>query len=115
MRFRLLLLGAALVVFSVNDAYTQQAATKKESSSNTLSSLNGRYVFGRVGDIREDTFMLDTQTGRLWVLTRDEKSRQFVLSPVLYQSFGNGDFTLIPSAASADDVWRKSDSVKDEK
>ena len=115
MRFRLLLMSLALGFLSVNVAHTQQAPAKKESATNTLSSLNGRYVFGRVGDYREDTFMLDTQTGRLWVLTREEKTRQFILQPVLYQSFGNGDFTLIPSAVSADDVWRKSDSVKDEK
>lgn len=38
-----------------------------------LSSAGGRFVFGMISEYRADTFMLDTQTGRLWqlVLTAD--------------------------------------------
>ena len=32
-----------------------------------LSSPVGRFVFGQISEFRRDQFMLDTQTGRLWV------------------------------------------------
>jgi hypothetical protein len=45
-------------------AYSQ---TADQHASKVLSSSLGRYVFGQVSDFRADRFMLDTQTGRLWV------------------------------------------------
>ena len=34
----------------------------------TLQSENGRFVFGQISDWRSDQYMLDTQTGRLWLI-----------------------------------------------
>lgn len=41
----------------------------KPSQQKNLSSPGGRFVFGQISDFRRDQFMLDTQTGRLWVMT----------------------------------------------
>jgi hypothetical protein len=39
----------------------------KPPQQKTLSSPGGRFVFGQISEFRRDQFMLDTQTGRLWV------------------------------------------------
>lgn len=86
-------------------AFSQQTPAKKEAAPNTLSSPNGRYVFGRLGEIRQDTFMLDTQTGRLWMLSRGSDLDRLVLDPVLYITPGVAEYTLIPVPASSADVF----------
>lgn len=86
-------------------AFSQQAPVKKEATPNTLSSQNGRYVLGRLGDIRQDTFMLDTQTGRLWMLTQGSDLDRLVLDPVLYIKPGAAEYTLVPIPASSADVF----------
>ncbi len=53
-----------LIGFFINSACSQ---TANQHASKVLSSSLGRYVFGQVSDFRADRFMLDTQTGRLWV------------------------------------------------
>lgn len=41
-----------------------------ESNKGTiLSSESGRYVFGQISELRRDQYLLDTKTGRLWVVT----------------------------------------------
>lgn len=68
-----------------------------------LSSPGGRFVFGQISEFRRDQFMLDTQTGRLWVKTvrtppKNEDGTQPAgdgiefLSPVPYE---DGDGNLL--------------------
>jgi len=46
-----------------------------------LSASGGRYVFGNINGLGANTFMLDTQTGRLWRIT----------------ALPNGDDLLVPA------------------
>jgi hypothetical protein len=49
-----------------------------------LQSEAGRYAFGQVSDWNSDKYMLDTQTGKLWVMvTFDNGAKE--LRPVFYQ------------------------------
>ena len=43
---------------------------QKKSHQAILSTSQGRFAFGQVSESREDKFMLDTVTGRLWRLTK---------------------------------------------
>ena len=40
-----------------------------------LGAPGGRFVFGQISDMRRDQFLLDTQTGRLWVVVADKDGR----------------------------------------
>jgi hypothetical protein len=62
---RLALFTFLLLGFCGESAYSQTAA---QHAPKVLSSSPGRYVFGQVSDFRVDQFMLDTQTGRLWMM-----------------------------------------------
>jgi hypothetical protein len=62
---RLTLFTFLLLGFCGESAYSQ---TADQHAPKVLSSSLGRYVFGQVSDFRRDRFMLDTQTGRLWVV-----------------------------------------------
>ena len=65
----------------------------------TLSTTNGRFVFGQISDFRSDQYMLDTQTGRLWQIVErtDEKgvSTGRVLQVVPFVSV-EGKLFLLP-------------------
>jgi len=63
---RLALFTFLLLGFWGESAYSQAA---NQHVPKVLSSSLGRYVFGQVSDFRVDRFMLDTQTGRLWVVS----------------------------------------------
>lgn len=56
-------------------------------------------MFGQIGDGILTTFMLDTQTGRLWKYQLDEKKEGIVLAPVLYQTL-SGYTSLSPVNAT---------------
>lgn len=91
----LLLLAIPFTSFSAD----QEEKTKQK----TLSSPNGRYVFGQISDGRVDQYMLDTQTGKLWYVVLksvDEKNSNpeqiRVLQQVPYSAF-NGDISAIPN------------------
>lgn len=51
-----------------------------------LSTEGGRYVYGQVGDIARDQFMLDTKTGKLWRAVNDD-DKNLILEPVPYLNF----------------------------
>jgi hypothetical protein len=56
----------------------------------TLSSDHGRYVLGQISEFRRDQYLLDTVTGRVWVIaTRkpaDGKGEGFsVLTPIPFE------------------------------
>jgi hypothetical protein len=101
-------LFAAAIASTPLASNAQQPSTKPDVQARTLSSPNGRYVFGRLGDIRQDTFMLDTQTGRLWLLTTSETlNGRLVLDPVLYVNIDSNEYTLLPKPANAATTFEK--------
>ena len=59
-----------------------------------LGVSGGRYVFGQIGDTVLSTFMLDTQTGRLWKYQADDK-RGLVLVAITY-TLADGSASLTP-------------------
>ncbi len=64
------ILAIILPVFSyAEDA--AEGATKDAMSHRALSSIrpNARYVVVEISRVRDDQYMLDTQTGQLWSLT----------------------------------------------
>lgn len=56
-----------------------------------LSSATGRFVFGQISDYARHQFMLDTKTGELWHLVKDEENREW-LQPILYK-YGDRNFS----------------------
>ncbi len=45
----------------------------KTNAPSSLSSAEGRYVFGQISESAKDQFMLDTVTGRLWRISESGK------------------------------------------
>lgn len=79
------------------------AGTLHAESGTALSAAGGRYAFGQISDARRDQFMLDTQTGRLWLMTctqRDSTNNctSTALQPVLYVDIGGANFSMTPQA-----------------
>jgi hypothetical protein len=79
-RGRLAVFGALMgcLLLSLPEPWAQplglsSPAAPKESSTSTLSSPQGRYVFGQVSESSKDQFMLDTLTGMLWRITESGK------------------------------------------
>lgn len=68
MNRRLILAGAVLVLLAVValGLRAQQAMAPVQSSS-----PNGRYQIIINPNVRADTFLLDTQTGRIWIPARE--------------------------------------------
>jgi hypothetical protein len=85
-----------------------QAQAPSAGHVNVLSATGGRYVFGQISDSRRDQYMLDTQTGRLWVQTCIASSKedpkqcaQTGLVPVSFTD-GKGDLAgFAPATAPA--------------
>lgn len=63
-KYKLLFLALGLSVSGIACAQDKQTS----SAQKILASENGRFVFGQVSHHRQDQFMLDTKTGRLWQL-----------------------------------------------
>ncbi len=59
---------SALVLLFPIYSYGADAVKMKAPQEKTISSENGRFVFGQISDFRSDQFMLDTKTGRLWTI-----------------------------------------------
>jgi hypothetical protein len=80
----------ALLLFSSTSEFAQA------SSGNVLSAPGGRYVFGQISDHRRDQYLLDTQTGRVWVITCAKREsdkiscEMLALEPVI---FNDGSFS----------------------
>ena len=61
------------------------------SFASSLSSDNGRFVFGQISEFSRDQYMLDTQTGMLWQIVISE-NKTLSLQPVMYNYFGMGTY-----------------------
>jgi hypothetical protein len=72
------------------------AEDKKLTHQVQLSTENGRYVFGQISDFRQDQFMLDTETGRLWQMVVDKESSKKLQPVPFIQILGNEAY--IPDA-----------------
>lgn len=60
-----------------------------------LGTANGMYAFGSVEGSILGTFMLDTETGRLWNYSVD-KEMGLQLVPITYKLL-DGSFSLVPA------------------
>lgn len=79
------------------------SVAQENNIGRVLASDGGRYVFGQISSAARHQFMLDTQTGRLWVIVADEQQR-LSLEPVPY--FGlDAKLSLIPSSKENDLTW----------
>jgi len=63
----------------------------------TVLTGGGKFVFGQVSKHQSDQFMLDTETGQLWVIYVSKQGHMF-LQPVIYdQSMLGLPYSLFPS------------------
>ena len=61
-------------------------------AAKTMTGPSGRFVFGPLSEFNQEQYMFDTQTGRLWVLTKSKAkpgddaphAPRFTLEPVPY-------------------------------
>ena len=65
-----------------------------DNKGQVLSSAGGRYVFGQISEFRNDQYLLDTQTGKMWVM-QSNKDNKLVLAPIFFVS-GPGRYTTEP-------------------
>ena len=62
------------------------------AAAKTMTGPSGRFVFGPLSEFNQEQYMFDTQTGRLWVLTKNKAKAgeesphapRFTLEPVPY-------------------------------
>ena len=64
----------------------------------SLSSENGRFVFGQISASSKDKFMLDTWSGRLWRIAESGEIGLF-LRAVPYR-LGDGEYAPLPKKLS---------------
>lgn len=69
-----------------------------------LAAGGGRFVFGQISSQRQDQYMLDTQTGRLWTtvcLKQEAMGRcsSVALQPVPYGDVNGNPVSYLPSVA----------------
>lgn len=68
---------AAIIAFTVltvaQTAFAADTVKVSPPQQKTLSAPNGRYVFGQISEFRRDRYMLDTQTGRLWIIATRQR------------------------------------------
>jgi len=102
--FLMVLVGATGVYaqFGLGGSKIQQQPEHK-----SLSSDNGRFVFGQISGSSKDQFMLDTATGRLWRIGASGKLGTFLKS-IPYRN-EKGECTILPEEIS-DVAPKKSDT-----
>ena len=79
----------------------------------TLSSANGRYVFGQVSGFGKDQYMLDTKTGRLWRVVKTQKG-YLVMEIVPYRKL-DGSESTVPSEIEDEVVFQLMNKTNNEK
>jgi hypothetical protein len=95
-----IILAAILVIPTIAASQQQQPSPRARTplAAPNVASPNGRYVFGQVSDFRRDQYMLDTQTGRLWVVvTRKDSSGNDsqLLQPLPYDAMDEKDLNRL--------------------
>jgi hypothetical protein len=61
-----------------------QSPPMSTTQPGNLAASGGRFAFGQAGNLGTNHYMLDTQTGRLWILTRNAEGTPY-LQPVVYR------------------------------
>ena len=89
-----------LVLVGGTGVYAQQpfglgsSKIQQQPEHKTLSSDNGRFVFGQISGSSKDQYMLDTATGRLWRIGESGKLGTFLKS-IPYRN-AKGECTILP-------------------
>ena len=78
-----------------------------------LSSQGGRYVFGQIYQMRKDQYLLDTQTGRMWVMVADKDGNP-MLQSIYFATIFNERFNFPESMdeCSSQDQFLRADTIK---
>ena len=63
-----LILGIGGAIMFCSTAFAGEPIEVGMPQQKILASPGGRYVFGQISDHRKDQFLLDTKTGRLWLV-----------------------------------------------
>ena len=93
-----------LVFVGATSVYAQQpfglgsSKIQQQPEHKSLSSDNGRFVFGQISGSSKDQFMLDTATGRLWRIGESGKLGTF-LKVIPYRN-AKGECTILPEEIS---------------
>jgi hypothetical protein len=92
----------AVAFLLCSSAFSQQA---------NISSTNGRYAIGQISQSRQDQFVLDTQTGRVWRVTCKVANaplcERFVLKAVGYGDETDSE-TVLPDESTKQKYLHKS-------
>ena len=74
-----------VTLIAVSSAYIYAEPVEVIPPENkTLSSGNNRFVYGQISQNKIDQYMLDTHTGRLWVIVTSGNDERRRLEPVPY-------------------------------
>lgn len=75
-----------------------------QASPKVLQSPAGRFVFGQISEMRADQYLVDTKTGRLWVVVVSaEGERKLSPIPIIQQ---NGLEAYIPEPEAEAETYR---------
>lgn len=98
---------AAILIWVVA-GQVSPAAAGMDFAGGVLSSPGNRYVYGQISEQLQGQYMLDTETGRLWILGYPESgSRALYSVPYVLK---NGEISLeAPAAAQDAPVSKKSE------
>lgn len=88
----MVIMVAILIAFTCS-AYAETVEVMPPQNK-ILGSSNGRYVFGQISSKRQDQYMLDTQTGRLWQIVQS-KDESISLQIVPYGHI-DGSVSVVP-------------------
>lgn len=85
-------------IFASLSLLTSAAMFADESSYKTSQGNNGRYTIFINANVREDTFVLDTLTGRVWQFVKNSQGYTRIKS-VPYINTWDGADALIPETS----------------
>ena len=87
----------ALLLLSVFVSVSFGQNTTPAQMPTMLSSDGARYVFGQAGTARADQYLLDTKTGRLWLIVMSEEGQK-KLQAVPFIGVWMGQDSLLPDS-----------------
>lgn len=104
MKLPALALAVAALLAAQTDA-AAQGYPPPEPARPILGGEGARFVFGQVSAMRADQYLLDTQTGRLWQITK-ARDGLIVLQPVPVELIG-GKRGFAPDPAEEAELFRQ--------
>lgn len=105
--------GILIVIFALllSLAPTSGAQTTIEAPGSVLTAPGGRYVFGQVSNFVKNQYMLDTKTGRLWLIVMDSEGSP-VLEPIPYIQWNWGNLLKKAQSPWPFDPYPRTDKKK---